>query len=153
MRTTRKAATNSTYPKGGVSCFADSFVVAESSVLRMKFSGKYPRLRQYPNRTRNASPLHFECGYLFIKENGTIELLNAQNSGRVEALLGTVEKGERGMFSLSLESKFFGNDERMIKSTRKLSFTINELNYEMYMSTSSVAKLQFHLKASLKKSE
>jgi len=57
------------------------------------------------------------------------------------------------MFSLSLESKFFGNDERMIKSTRKLSFTINELNYEMYMSTSSVAKLQFHLKASLKKSE
>jgi hypothetical protein len=36
---------NSTYPKGGVSCFADSFVVAESSVLRMKFSGKNPALR------------------------------------------------------------------------------------------------------------
>lgn len=30
-------AGNSTYPKGGVSCSADSFVVAESSVLRMKF--------------------------------------------------------------------------------------------------------------------
>ncbi len=36
---------NSTYPKGGVSCFADTFVVAESSVLRMKFSGKKPALR------------------------------------------------------------------------------------------------------------
>jgi hypothetical protein len=36
---------NSTYPKGGVSCFADSFVVAESSVLRMKFSAKNPALR------------------------------------------------------------------------------------------------------------
>lgn len=36
---------NSTYPKGGVSCFADSFVVAESSVLRMKFNGKNPALR------------------------------------------------------------------------------------------------------------
>jgi hypothetical protein len=41
----RKQAYNSTYPKGGVSCFADTFVVAESSVLRMKFSGKNPALR------------------------------------------------------------------------------------------------------------
>ena len=38
-------AANSTYPKGGVSCFEDTFVVAESSVLRMKFSGKNPALR------------------------------------------------------------------------------------------------------------
>jgi hypothetical protein len=36
---------NSTYPKGGVSCSADSSVVAESSVLRMKFGGKNPALR------------------------------------------------------------------------------------------------------------
>ncbi|WP_169714477.1 hypothetical protein [Algoriphagus antarcticus] len=41
----RKTTHNSTYPKGGVSCSADSFVVAESSVLRMKFSGKIPALR------------------------------------------------------------------------------------------------------------
>jgi len=36
---------NSTYPKGGVSRFAGTFVQAESSVLRMKFSGKNPALR------------------------------------------------------------------------------------------------------------
>lgn len=42
---TRKAAYNSTYPKGGVSCLADTFVQAESSVLRMKFSVKNPALR------------------------------------------------------------------------------------------------------------
>ncbi|CAM4017233.1 hypothetical protein FLAN108750_05410 [Flavobacterium antarcticum] len=41
----RRAAHNSTYPKGGVSLFADTFVVAESSFLRMKFSGKNPALR------------------------------------------------------------------------------------------------------------
>ena len=41
----RKTAGNSTYPKGGASSFADSFVVAESSVLRMKFSGKNPAIR------------------------------------------------------------------------------------------------------------
>ena len=45
MRTERKTAYNSTYPKGGGSCSKDSFVVAESSVLRMKFSGKNPALR------------------------------------------------------------------------------------------------------------
>jgi hypothetical protein len=46
----RKAAHNSTYPKGGVSCSKGSFVVAESSVLRMKFSGKSPALRVAANR-------------------------------------------------------------------------------------------------------
>jgi len=41
----RKTGHNSTYPKGGVSCSADTFVQAESSVLRMKFCGKNPALR------------------------------------------------------------------------------------------------------------
>jgi hypothetical protein len=36
---------NSTYPKVGVSCSKDSFVVAESSAFRMKFSGKNPAHR------------------------------------------------------------------------------------------------------------
>jgi len=41
---------NSTYPKGGVSCSADTFVQAGSSVLRMKFCGKNPALRAAANR-------------------------------------------------------------------------------------------------------
>ena len=41
----RKAADNITYTQAGVPCFADSFVQAESSVLRMKFSAKNPCLR------------------------------------------------------------------------------------------------------------
>jgi len=44
---------NSTYPKGGVSCFADTFVQAESSVLRMKFCGKSPALRVAAKRYRS----------------------------------------------------------------------------------------------------
>ena len=36
---------NSTYPKGGVSCSADTFVPAESSRLRINFSGNLPALR------------------------------------------------------------------------------------------------------------
>lgn len=31
--------------KAGVTCLVDSFVIAESSVLRLKFSGENPALR------------------------------------------------------------------------------------------------------------
>jgi len=41
---------NSTYPKGGVSCFADSFVVNGSLVFQIKFCGKNPALRVAANR-------------------------------------------------------------------------------------------------------
>ena len=44
------ASANSTYPKGGFSCFADSLVQTESLVLRMKFCGKSPALRVAANR-------------------------------------------------------------------------------------------------------
>jgi len=46
----RKTPNNSTYSKGGFPCFADCFVVTESSVLRMKFSGKNHSLRVGANR-------------------------------------------------------------------------------------------------------
>jgi hypothetical protein len=36
---------NSTYPKGGVSCSKDSFVVNETLVFQIKFCGKIPALR------------------------------------------------------------------------------------------------------------
>ena len=41
----RKAAGNSTYPKGGVSCSKDSFVVNQTFVFQIKFCGKNPALR------------------------------------------------------------------------------------------------------------
>ena len=43
---------NSTYPKDGVSCSKDSFVVNESLVFQIKFSGKNPALRVAANRYR-----------------------------------------------------------------------------------------------------
>jgi hypothetical protein len=42
---TRITAHNSTYPKGGVSCSKDSFVVNESLVFQIKFCGKSLALR------------------------------------------------------------------------------------------------------------
>lgn len=40
---------NSTYTLGGVSCLADTFVQAESLVLRTNFSAKKPALRVAAN--------------------------------------------------------------------------------------------------------
>ena len=40
-----KPAHNSTYPKGGVSCSKDSFVVNQTLVFQIKFCGKSPALR------------------------------------------------------------------------------------------------------------
>ncbi len=42
----RKTTGNSTLAIGGVSCSADSFVVAESSVLRTNFCAEKPAHRQ-----------------------------------------------------------------------------------------------------------
>ncbi len=46
----RTPAANSTFAIGGVSCSADSLVVAESFVLRIKFSSKNPAHRKSANR-------------------------------------------------------------------------------------------------------
>jgi len=43
--TERRAATNSTYPKGGVSCSKDSVVVNQILVFQIKLCGKCPALR------------------------------------------------------------------------------------------------------------
>ena len=50
----RKTTGNSTFAIGGVSCSADSFVVAESFVLRINISGKKPTHRKSANRYASA---------------------------------------------------------------------------------------------------
>jgi hypothetical protein len=45
MTQQRKPAANSTYPKGGVSCSKDSFVVNGTLVFQIMFCGKSPALR------------------------------------------------------------------------------------------------------------
>jgi hypothetical protein len=49
-RWTETPAPNSTYPKGGVSCSKDSFVVNQTLVFQIKFCGKSPALRVAANR-------------------------------------------------------------------------------------------------------
>ena len=50
MNTERKTTANSTFAIGGVLFSANSLVVAESFVLRIKFSGKNPAHRKSAKR-------------------------------------------------------------------------------------------------------
>jgi hypothetical protein len=50
LRPKRSPAGNSTYPKGGVSCSKDNFVVNQTLVFQIKFCGKSPALRVAANR-------------------------------------------------------------------------------------------------------
>ncbi|WP_026705233.1 hypothetical protein [Flavobacterium soli] len=54
MNNERKTPYNSTYPKGGVSCSKESFVVNGSLVFQIKFSAKNPALRVAVERCATA---------------------------------------------------------------------------------------------------
>lgn len=51
MTKDRTPASNSTYPKGGVSCSKDSFVDNQTLVFQIKFCGKSPALRVAAKRS------------------------------------------------------------------------------------------------------
>lgn len=62
---------NSTYPKGGVSCSKDNFVVHQTLVFQIKFCGKSPALRVAANRyaslkTRNVKNIFITITLLFL---------------------------------------------------------------------------------------
>lgn len=50
LRRESKTADNKGFAKGGVSCFADSLVVAESFVLRINICAEKPAHRKSANR-------------------------------------------------------------------------------------------------------
>jgi len=57
-------AYNSTYPKGGVSCSKDSFVVKQPFVFQIKFYGKSHALRVAANRygqVQNNDTIKLKC--------------------------------------------------------------------------------------------
>jgi hypothetical protein len=57
----RTPACNSTYPKGGVLCSKDSFVVNQTLVFQIKFCGKSPAIRVAANRKASFLSLFLSC--------------------------------------------------------------------------------------------
>lgn len=112
-------------------------------------------LLHYEQRTRRIdpgqtglTPSHWETGFVELLPDNKVEISNAQSGGRVEVLSGTVERTEDGLI-LRLQSSHFGNDPRMLESTRTMKLEVDILHYDMYMLTTDVDQLALHLEATL----
>ena len=101
----------------------------------------------------NGTPLHWESGFIRATEDGSIEISNAQNGGRVEVLRGTIDEPAylEGIVLLQLKSVLFGNDPRLIHTTRKYQLHKNSLLYWVEMATTKTPDRQQHLEAKLEK--
>nr|WP_243435941.1 FABP family protein [Acanthopleuribacter pedis] len=95
-------------------------------------------------------PLHWESGFVIPQENGTIEISNAQNGGRVEVLAGPLKPTPNG-FELDLASVVLTHDPRLHASHRLLRVAGNQLSYDVSMETTRVSPIHHHLRAELKR--
>lgn len=93
---------------------------------------------------------HWENGFLRILENGDLELVNTQSSGRGEALVGQIETVEP-FVRLRFASKAFMNDTRMVSSARTFELEGDTLRYEMEMQTTQVNQSTHHVKITLQR--
>jgi hypothetical protein len=95
-------------------------------------------------------PLHWESGFFIPADDGRIDILNAQNSRRVEVLRGE-SRFENGSWFLRTESVLHGYDPRMAGTTREFEVTADTLRYRICMATDRVGEIQPHLEAELKR--
>lgn len=95
-------------------------------------------------------PLHWESGFFIPADDGQIDLLNAQNSRRVEVLRGMSGFESRSWF-LRTRSVLHGYDRRMMETTRNFEVSGDTLRYEICMATDKVSEIQPHLEAELKR--
>lgn len=95
--------------------------------------------------------LHIESGFIKLTDSGAVELSNSQNNGRVEVLTLKELSCTSILNKAVFESKLFGNDPRMIRTSREYTVTGKSLLYEMKMATQSNSSLSTHLKAELQK--
>ncbi|MCA8970599.1 MAG: FABP family protein [Planctomycetes bacterium] len=133
----------------------DDFEFEEVTTFRVR--DLEPATIAYEQRTMvvgaNAirEPSHWESGFFLLFEDGRIEVLNAQNSGRVEVLSGSCEIIDATTARLELASVVHAHDPRMIATRRILEVRGDELHYEVHMQTTNVDVLQKHLWASLRR--
>ncbi|MCA8954355.1 MAG: FABP family protein [Planctomycetes bacterium] len=119
------------------------------------FAPEYPMVR-YEQRTwlepgREAS--HWELGVWRPVDGGELEISNAQDSGRVEVLRGSLAVGGGDVLTLTLVSKCFGNDPRLVRTERIITVRPGELHYVAFMATTTTAVPErlLHLEATLEK--
>lgn len=91
---------------------------------------------------------HWESGFIRLLPNEEVELINAQGSGRLERLTGSLEQTETGLI-LRLKSTAFLNDPRMVETWRIILLEENSMHYMQSMYTTAVPGLTHHVEARL----
>lgn len=93
---------------------------------------------------------HWESGFIRQLDDGSIEIANVHNSGRMELLVGKISHNDDAL-ELALQSVRLINDMRMKASSRVWRWTADKLAYDMHMATTNNPELSIHLRAELKK--
>ena len=95
-------------------------------------------------------PSHWESGFIRLLPDGQVELVNAQGSGRLERLTGSLEATNTGMI-LRLQSTAFLNDPRMLGASRTITLDGDTLYYTQEMQTTAVLGPTHHVEAKLER--
>jgi hypothetical protein len=95
-------------------------------------------------------PIFWESGFLIVRGE-YIELCNVQLSGRMEVLIGELTNSVENKLEIYFHNKNIFNDQKTIRSGRKLVFSETEIEYEVMMSTNENLDFNIHLKAVLNK--
>lgn len=131
--------------------------VEYSETLMISNNSKNPVLH-YEQKTfitkpveRKGEPIFWESGFIIDDGNGLFRMVNTQVSGRIEILKGQAQTTSEGKIELGLESSSIINDDKLIRSGRKLIFSKDQIEYEVNMSTTKNFVYRKHLSAKLKK--
>lgn len=95
---------------------------------------------------------HWESGFLQVTDDGDIDLLNAQTSGRVEVLRGAATLDDAGRLCVDLKSIVHAHDPRMVSTRRQYTIDGDTLRYEADMRTEKSGETLRHLEATLQRS-
>ncbi len=119
-------------------------------VLEVREMGGILRYSQSTWRVEDAGEAgsHQETGFISLGADGTVEILNAQGSDRVEVLRGRASTNG-DVLVLDLKSAVVANDDRMIRTWRTIEVDGHELRYTMGMATTQVPDGADHLTAHL----
>jgi len=129
-----------------------------TETLRFELDDGYPMLH-YEQRTYlvpSDEASHWESGFIRPLEDGSIEISNSQDSGRVEVLRGrlTEIEGSDGDWSIELNSVVLDHDPRLHRTRRVFTLCGDTLLYVVQMATHTTPepRLGQHLEARLRRS-
>jgi hypothetical protein len=100
--------------------------------------------------THNDTPSHWESGFIKPVENeeNVFEILNSQDSGRVEVLKGKLISDVEN-HTIHFKMKLIQNDPRMVNSERIFTMQQDKLSYIVKMATKNTPEHQQHLESTL----